>query len=77
MSNASHPKNWARSILLALLQPLFNLHEVYFFSLQMGPTAADLANIKANITDLAPATEDMAYAAAQMAHLDLILTGGT
>ena len=53
------------------------LHEVYFFSLQMGPTAADLANIKANITDLAPATEDMAYAAAQMAHLDLILTGGT
>jgi hypothetical protein len=72
--NATHPKNWSRSIPLALLEPLFALAGTKFFSLQMGPAAADLAATKAAITDLAPVTGDMADTAAQMAHLDLILT---
>jgi len=72
--SATHPKNWARSIYLALLEPLFALKGTQFFSLQMGPAAADLAAVNTKITDLAPNTGDMADTAAQMAHLDLILT---
>lgn len=75
--NASHPKNWARSTPLAMLEPLFRMEGVRFFSLQMGTAAADLAAIKANITDLAPVTGDMADTAAQMAHLDETLTVDT
>jgi ADP-heptose:LPS heptosyltransferase len=40
----------------------------------MGPEAAELAARKLKITDLAPATTDMADTAAQMAHLDLVIT---
>jgi tetratricopeptide (TPR) repeat protein len=72
--NATHPKNWARSIPLAMLEPLFRLDGAHFFSLQLGPGVAELATVKADITDLAPVTGDMADTAAQMAHLDLILT---
>jgi ADP-heptose:LPS heptosyltransferase len=60
-----------------MLEPLFRMEGVRFFSLQMGTAAADLAAIKANITDLAPVTGDMADTAAQMAHLDETLTVDT
>ncbi|MGB6744231.1 MAG: tetratricopeptide repeat protein [Terracidiphilus sp.] len=69
-----------RSIPLALLEPLFDLKGVHFFSLQMGPAAAQLSAAESAITaitDLAPATGDMADTAAQMAHLDLIVTVDT
>ena len=72
--NPSHPKNRFRSIPLGLLEPLFNLENVRFFSLQMGPSAAELARRRAKITDLAPVTGDMADTAAQMAHLDLVVS---
>jgi hypothetical protein len=72
--NPSHPKNRSRSIPLNLLESLFNLENVHFFSLQMGPEAAELTAWKAKIADLAPVTSDMADTAAQMAHLDLILS---
>lgn len=62
---------------LSHAEPLFRMEGLRCFSLQMGPTAADLAAIKANITDLAPVTGDMANTAAQMAHLDMILTADT
>jgi tetratricopeptide (TPR) repeat protein len=72
--NASHPKNWSRSIPLTLLEPVLRMTGVQFFSLQMGPATAEIKNVQATITDLMPMTEDMADTAAQMAHLDLILT---
>ena len=72
--NPDHPKNRFRSVPLELLEPLFNLPGVHFFSLQMGPAAAELAARKLPITDLAPVTGDMADTAAQMANLDLIVT---
>jgi tetratricopeptide (TPR) repeat protein len=72
--NPNHPKNRTRSIPLALLAPLFKLEGVHFFSLQMGSAAAELETIQAAITDLAPLTGDMADTAAQMAHLDLIIS---
>jgi hypothetical protein len=67
--NPNHPKNRLRSIPLALLEPLFRVEGVHFFSLQMGPAAAELKTVQAAITDLAPLTGDMADTAAQMAHL--------
>jgi hypothetical protein len=72
--NTNHPKNRSRSIPFALLEPLFRLEGVHFFSLQMGPPAEELAAIQARITDLAPATGDMADTAAQMAHMDLVIS---
>jgi tetratricopeptide (TPR) repeat protein len=72
--NPDHPKNRFRSVPLELLEPLLDLPGVHFFSLQMGPAAAELAARKLHITDLAPITGDMADTAAQMANLDLIVT---
>lgn len=72
----AHTKNRHRSIALSLLEPIFQVKGVHFFSLQMD-AAAQLASTQAAITDLAPATGDMADTAAQMAHLDLIITVDT
>jgi hypothetical protein len=72
--NASHPKNRARSVPLELLEPLFGLEGIHFFSLQMGPAAAELAARKTSVIDLAPVTGDMADTAAQMANLDLVIS---
>lgn len=72
--NPDHPKNRFRSVPLELLETLFDLPGVHFSSLQMGPATAELAARKLPITDLAPITGDMADTAAQMAHLDLVIT---
>ena len=72
--NPSHPKNRARSVSLELLEPLFDLEGVHFYSLQIGEAVAELAARKARVTDLAPFTRDMADTAAQMAQMDLILS---
>ena len=70
-------KDRNRSIPLALLKPLFGLENVHFFSLQMGAGVEQLVEVQAAITDLAPATRDFADTAAQMAHLDLVITVDT
>ena len=70
----THPKNRARSVPLDLLERLFGLEGVHFFSLQMGPAAAELAARKTRVTSLAPVTGDMADTAAQMAQLDLVIS---
>jgi tetratricopeptide (TPR) repeat protein len=72
--NAEHPANRRRSMALAQLEPLFKIENIHFFSLQLGPETAELADWKDRITDLAPETTDMADTAAQMAHLDLVIT---
>jgi tetratricopeptide (TPR) repeat protein len=70
----THPKNRARSVPLDLLEPLFGLDGIHFFSLQLGSAAAELAVRKTPVTSLAPVTGDMADTAAQMAHLDLVIS---
>jgi hypothetical protein len=70
----THPKNRARAIPLKMLEPLFDLENVNFFSLQMGPSADELKEFSSRIIDLAPATGDMADTAAQIKNLDLVLT---
>jgi hypothetical protein len=72
--NQDHPKNHFRSVPLELLEPLLHIDGIHFFSLQMGPGAEELAARKLPMTDLAPVTGDMADTAAQMAHLDLVIT---
>ncbi len=70
----AHPKNRARSVSLELLETLFDLEDVHFFSLQMGQAAAELAAHNLRITDLAPVTGDMADTAAQMMQMDLVIS---
>jgi tetratricopeptide (TPR) repeat protein len=75
--NPSHPKDRARSIPLARLEPLFGIEGAHMFSLQLGPAAAQLAATRLPITDLTPAIHDMADTAALMANLDLIISVDT
>ena len=75
--SSSHRDNRFRSLALAALEPLFRVRGAHFFSLQMGPATAELGTGQCELTDLAPMTADMADTAAQMAHLDLIVTVDT
>jgi hypothetical protein len=68
----AHAHNSLRSVSLDLLEPLFLLNRVRFYSLQLEADPAELA--RRGIVDLAPATSEMDDTAAQMEHLDLILT---
>ena len=74
-----HLRDRFRSVPLELLKPLFDLEEVQFYSLQMGPAAEELskADISLEVIDLAPRIEDMADTAALIAHLDLIIAVDT
>ncbi|MEW5727997.1 MAG: tetratricopeptide repeat protein, partial [Pseudomonadota bacterium] len=65
-----------RSWPLDLLLPLFEDPRVAWYSLQMGPRAADLAATGADrlVRDLAPSVRSFADTAAMMAELDLIVT---
>ena len=66
-----------RSMPLTLLNPLFGIENVHFFSLQMGSAAEQSADVNADITDLASVTTDFADTAAHMAHMDLVITVDT
>jgi tetratricopeptide (TPR) repeat protein len=72
--NASHPKNYARSVPLELLTTLFDLDDIHFFSLQIGAPEAELVALKTRAVDLEPFTRDMADTAAQMMRMDLIIS---
>ncbi|MFZ1084759.1 MAG: tetratricopeptide repeat-containing glycosyltransferase family protein, partial [Terracidiphilus sp.] len=71
----SHAKDRFRSIPFSFLAPLLRTEGVHFFSLQMGPASRQLG--AAAGTDLAPVTSDLADTAAQMTHLDLVITVDT
>jgi len=70
----THRMNGLRSISLRQLEVLFDLPGVHFFSLQMGPGAEELEPYAEKLHDLAPVTSEMADTAAQMEHLDLVIT---
>jgi len=71
--NPSHIDDRRRSIPLSFLEPLFGVEGAHFFSLQMGPSVAQLADTEAQITDLTPAISDMADTAALIEQLDLVI----
>jgi tetratricopeptide (TPR) repeat protein len=66
-----------RSMPLSCIQPLLELEGLRFFSLQMGPAAAQLTASNPRITDLRYAIKDLADTAALMNHLDVIITVDT
>jgi hypothetical protein len=70
-----HPKDSQRSIPLATFAPLARCN-ASFFSLQLGPAAAQLQNPPPglNITDLSPDIRDFADTAAILDQLDLLIT---
>ena len=74
--STTHVKNHLRSLALRQLEPLFGLPNVHFYSLQIGAAAGQLEAFPA-ITDLAPATSDMADTAAQIEQLDLVISVDT
>jgi Flp pilus assembly protein TadD len=80
--SATHLKDRYRSIPLALLEPQLATEGVRFFSLQVGPAAAQLAATIESAgggpaTDLEPEIEDMADTAALIANLDLVIAVDT
>jgi len=75
--NPSNRTDQRRSMHLRTLRHLFELDSVNFHSLQMGEAASQAVELNAPLTDLAPYTADLADTAAQMEHLDLIITVDT
>jgi tetratricopeptide (TPR) repeat protein len=73
----THAEDSLRSVPFQLLEPLFGVANVEFFSLQLGAGSAELATTQAKITDLAPAIGDVADTAALLTHLDLLITVDT
>ena len=77
--NAIHPNDVNRSASLASLAPLLALPGNQFFSLQVGPRAADLARLTGvgPITDWSGLLGDFSDTAAVLAELDLLITVDT
>ncbi len=73
----SHAKDRFRSMPFSVLMPLLRVDGIHLFSLQMGPASRQLTDAPGTVVDLAPFTSDLADTAAQMAHLDLVITVDT
>ena len=74
---AGRPEHWddaRRSLPFAALAPLWAVRDVRWFSLQVGPRAADLAGAPPGVmTDLGPLLTDFADTAAAVSVLDLVV----
>lgn len=68
-----------RSFACRLIEPLLEIPQVHWFSLQVGPPAAQLAEpgIGSKVRDLAPELTDYAETAAAISQLDLVITADT
>jgi len=77
--NPGHNNDRNRSLPCRLFAPLLELPRVDWFSLQVGPAAAQLAEpaIQGRIRNLAPELTDYAETAAAISQLDLVITADT
>lgn len=77
--NPKHPHDLRRSIPLAQLAPLGNLAGAKFYSLQLGPAAAQIKEVgrALHIIDLQEEQQDFADTAAIVANLDLVISVDT
>lgn len=77
--NPKHANDRHRSIPLSSLRPLLDTPGIHFFSLQVGPRAAEIATtgLTDAIADLAPNLADFADTAAVISQLDLVITVDT
>ena len=74
---SSGPIGPFRSMPLAMMEPLWDVEGIHFFSLQMGPAAFELAQSCKPITDLQERMSDLADTGALMNQLDLVITVDT
>jgi tetratricopeptide (TPR) repeat protein len=74
-----HRNDRNRSFACRLLAPLLEIPQVQWFSLQVGPAAAQLTEtgLEGKIRDLAPELTDYAETAAAVSQLDLVITADT
>ena len=74
--NPNYPHELWRSIPLEKLAPLTNIASATFYSLQMGPAAAQLKQLgpRARLIDLQDEQKDFADTAAIVANLDLVIS---
>ena len=76
--NPRHQNDRQRSIPLSILAPVVELQNVVFYSLQVGPRAAELKTAEfSHVIDLSPQLHDFADTAAAMARLDLVIAVDT
>jgi tetratricopeptide (TPR) repeat protein len=75
----AHRNDRNRSFACRQFAPLLEIPGLQWFSLQVGPAAAQLAEpgIQENIRDLAPLLTDYAETAAAISQLDLVVTADT
>ena len=71
-----HPRDWARSMPLATLEPVLDLRGMHFFSLQLGAPAGQGME-HPQIIELAPDPANMADTAAKILQLDLVIAVDT
>lgn len=74
--NPNHVNDANRSMPIAALAPLRDVPGVRFFSLQVGPRAAE-AELWPGLNDLSPQLADFTETAAAVARLDLVITVDT
>lgn len=75
----AHRNDRNRSLSCRLFAPLLEIPRVQWFSLQVGPSVAQLAEpgVQGKIRDLAPELTDYAETAAAISRLDLVITADT
>jgi tetratricopeptide (TPR) repeat protein len=75
----SHLNDRNRSFACRLFAPLLEIPQAQWFSLQVGPAAAQLAEpgIQGKVRDLSPELTDYAETAAAVTQLDLVITADT
>jgi hypothetical protein len=69
--------NTRRSIPLRLLEPLAQMSNIRFYSLQQGPEQADICKVTLPISPLAKSTSKIQDSAAAMLALDVVVTVDT
>lgn len=75
----THDNDRNRSMSLNALLPIFNLANVGFFSLQVGPAARQIGELglASRLEDLSPVLTDYAETAAALSQMDLVVTVDT
>ncbi|HUW80587.1 MAG TPA: tetratricopeptide repeat protein, partial [Acidocella sp.] len=72
--NARHIDDRRRSLPFKALAPLWDLEDIEWVSLQVGPSAAATYGLPPVLRDLSPALTDFAETAAALGQLDLVIT---
>ncbi|MGN6504809.1 MAG: tetratricopeptide repeat protein [Tepidisphaeraceae bacterium] len=74
---STHPYNAYRSITLPMLQPMFDVQGISWFSLQKGPAAGDLLECDSPLIDVSPDLQSFEHTAAAIEALDLVISVDT